>query len=62
MVGVSETVCLECAGEGIVECELCAGSGFDDESPDDQDFTCPECNGTGEDECSECGGSGEVEP
>jgi hypothetical protein len=54
--------CVNCDGDGEVQCEECGGTGMlDDEGGDDSlEITCHECSGSGYHPCDECGGTGDA--
>lgn len=54
--------CVNCDGDGEVQCEECGGTGMlDDEGGDDSlEITCHECSGSGYHSCDECSGTGDA--
>ncbi|CAJ1358579.1 unnamed protein product [Effrenium voratum] len=63
--GRAENGCIECGTSGLVNCNMCEGTGQyrtwgtpQERTPVQQYLTCPECNGLGEKVCQKCGGTG----
>lgn len=47
----NDCLCIECNGEGVIDCDLCEGTGND---PDCEQDECPQCDGNGLMDCPGC--------